>query len=338
MKARFLQAIDRNEEAVIFQDLRSKENLPVSNHEENLANIYPWMSTIALLEKFDGVYYFNGFRFTVPPYNIQNVINYLERLISEQQLSEQDIIINYFPELIAKLLEAPVGQEHLVDVTEYSLTYTLINPDKVTEFLRSQSDMRVQEWEKDKQEFVWARNWRICEDNACPSEIRLADVYGTLFLQNNTLIYVGIEENKQQEMKQRLLGMKDNLLLEKEEMKVIVSYPSKPNNVLVMINEMIPDYFTFYAQNNLMKELDEPIPMYDHKTLRELIQLGHDTLALEWLKNLEFNVYRQVINQYDEVEVTADFNSLRRELGLELSPFVTGGSNRKTTYYTVKIE
>jgi len=338
MKARFLQAIDRNEEAVIFQDLRSKENLPVSNHEENLANIYPWMSTIALLEKFDGVYYFNGFRFTVPPYNIQNVINYLERLISEQQLSEQDIIINYFPELIAKLLEAPVGQEHLVDVTEYSLTYTLINPDKVTEFLRSQSDMRVQEWEKDKQEFVWARNWRICKDNACPSEIRLADVYGNLFLQKNTLIYVGIEQDKQQQMKELLQQVEHDVVLEKEEEKVIGSYPSKPNNILVMVDEMIPDYFTFYAQNNLQKEIDEPIPMYNNKTLRELVQFGQVDSALEWLKNLEFNVYRQVINQYDEVEVTADFNTIRRELGLDLSPFVTGGSNRKTTYHTVNFD
>src|SRR5690625_5421820 len=64
--------------------------------------------------------------------------------------------------------------------------------------------MRVQEWEKDKQEFVWARNWRICKDNACPSEIRLADVYGNLFLQKNTLIYVGIEQDKQQQMKELL--------------------------------------------------------------------------------------------------------------------------------------
>src|SRR5690625_142298 len=338
MKARFLQAIDRNEEAVIFQDLRSKENLPVSNNEENLANIYPWMSTFALLEKFDGVYYFNGFRFTVPPYNIQNVVNYLERLISERQLSEQDIIINYFPELIAKLLESPVGQEHLVDVTEYSLTYTLINPDKVTEFLRSQSDMRVQEWEKDKQEFVWARNWRICKDNACPSEIRLADVYGNLFLQKNTLIYVGIEQDKQQQMKELLQQVEHDVVLEKEEEKVIGSYPSKPNNILVMVDEMIPDYFTFYAQNNLQKEIDEPIPMYNNKTLRELVQFGQVDSALEWLKNLEFNVYRQVINQYDEVEVTADFNTIRRELGLDLSPFVTGGSNRKTTYHTVNFD
>src|SRR5690625_7080690 len=116
-------------------------------------------------------------------------------------MREIDIRIKYFPELIAKLLDAPVGQEHIVELTEYTLTYTLINPDKVTEFLRSQSDMRVQEWEKDKQEFVWARNWRICKDNACPSEIRLADVYGNLFLQKNTLIYVGIEQDKQQQMK-----------------------------------------------------------------------------------------------------------------------------------------
>lgn len=337
MKARFLQAIDKLDEVIIFEDLRSKEKFPLSNDEDNVVNFYPWMSTIALIEKFDDSYYFNGFRFIVPPYNIQNVMNYLEQLISEKQQPESEIIIQYFPELIAKLFESPVDQKHLVDVIEYSLTYTLSNIEKVSEYLRNQSDIRMEEIEKNKQEFVWAGNWRICKDNACPSEIRLADVYGNLFLQNNTLIYVGIEEDKQQAMKQRLLGMEDNLILEKEEKKVIGSYPSKPNNILVMIDEMIPDYFTFYAQNNLMKEIDEPIPMYEHKTLRELIQIGHVDPALEWLKNLEFNVYRQVINQYNKVEITADFNSVRRELGLELSPFVTGGSNRKTTYHTVNL-
>src|SRR5690625_3544234 len=150
--------------------------------------------------------------------------------------------------------------------------------------------MRVQEWEKDKQEFVWARNWRICKDNACPSEIRLADVYGNLFLQKNTLIYVGIEQDKQQQMKELLQQVEHDVVLEKEEEKVIGSYPSKPNNILVMVDEMIPDYFTFYAQNNLQKEIDEPIPMYNNKTLRELVQFGQVDSALEWLKNLEFNV------------------------------------------------
>ena len=32
--------------------------------------------------------------------------------------------------------------------------------------------------------------------------------------------------------------------------------------------------------------------------------------------------------QYGKVEVTADFNTIRRQLGLELSPFVTGGKQR----------
>src|SRR5690625_4265895 len=291
MEARFLQAVYRTDDAVIFEDIRSKEKFPVSNHEENLANFYPWMSTIALLEKFDDVYYFNGFRFTVSPYNIRNVNEYVEQLISEKQQSESEIIMQYFPELISKLFEPPVVQEHLVDVVEYSLTYTLLNSKKVSEFLRNQPNIRVEEIEKDKLECVWAGNWRICKDNACPSDIQLADVYSNLFLQENNLIYVGIEADKQQEMKELLQEVEQHVILDHEGEKVIGSYPSKPNNILVMVDELIPDYFTFYAQNNVQTEIDEPIPMYDNKTLRELIEMGRIDSALEWLKNLEFNLY-----------------------------------------------
>ena len=233
---------------------------------------------------------------------------------------------------MAKLLEPTDNAENFVDVVEYSLTYSLQNPVTVAEYLRAQPDMKVEEWEKNKQEFIWSGNWRICKDNACPGEIKLADAYGNLFLQDETLIYVGIEKEKQQEIKERLLKVEHALTLEKEEDKVIGSYSAKPSSVLVIFDEMIPDYFTFYAQNNLLKEIDEPIPMFENKSIRELMENGQEDMAAQWLKNLEFNVYRQVTNQFDEVEVTADFNSVRRAIGMELSPFVTGGSHRRTTY------
>src|SRR5699024_594252 len=51
--------------------------------------------------------------------------------------------------------------------------------------------------------------------------------------------------------------------------------------------------------------------------------------------DLEFSVYRQVMQQFEEVEVTADFNTLRRSLDLPLSPFVTGGSERETVFEAI---
>src|SRR5699024_1485941 len=110
----------------------------------------------------------------------------------------------HFPELIASLLEPISVHKGISEVAEYSLTYALNNPVIVSEFLRSQEDIKVEAWEVEKQEFTWAGNWRVYTDNACPGNVQLADAYGTLFLQENTLIFVGIEEKYQQAMKHRL--------------------------------------------------------------------------------------------------------------------------------------
>src|SRR5699024_1938080 len=65
MKPRFLQAIDVNDEIVTYQDMLTKETFPLSNDEENIEHLVPWASTIAMIEPFEDLYYFNGFRFTV---------------------------------------------------------------------------------------------------------------------------------------------------------------------------------------------------------------------------------------------------------------------------------
>src|SRR5699024_11109214 len=153
------------------------------------------------------------------------------------------VMFEFYPELLAALLEPVENHNESIEVAEYSLTYRLKNPTAVADFLRSQPNIRVEEWEKDKKEFVWSGNWRIFKDNACPSDIKLADAYGNLFLQNDTLIFVGIEEDRQQAMKELLVKIDHALVLEKEEKKVIGNYSSKPNSVLVILDEIVQDYF-----------------------------------------------------------------------------------------------
>src|SRR5699024_253480 len=53
LKPRILQAVDQTKEIVFFKDLISHERFPVSRDEENVAQIYPWVTTIALIEEFD---------------------------------------------------------------------------------------------------------------------------------------------------------------------------------------------------------------------------------------------------------------------------------------------
>src|SRR5699024_1904956 len=228
-------------------------------------------------------------RYNVSPYNLENALETLETLKKEENLSTEEVIEAHFPELIASLLEPISVHKGISEVAEYSLTYSLNNPVIVSEFLRSQEDIKVEAWEVEKQEFTWAGNWRVYTDNACPGNVQLADAYGTLFLQENTLIFVGIEAKYQQAMKHRLESLGDVLTLEKEETKVIGD------------------------------------------------SQGRESDSIKWLENLEYNVFNQVQQQFEEAEVTADFNTLRREVSLPLSPFVTGGSHRKSMYEPVEV-
>src|SRR5690625_7386496 len=104
---------------------------------------------------------------------------------------------------------------------------------------------------------------------------------------------------------------------------------ARPNSVLVVLDEMVPEHFAFYAQNDLLKEVDEPIPMYDNLSLRELDSQGRESDALKWLENLENNVFRQVQQQFEDAEVNDDFNTILREDSLLLYPFDTRSTSRK---------
>ena len=57
---------------------------------------------------------------------------------------------------------------------------------------------------------------------------------------------------------------------------------------------------------------------------------GRQKDADTWLKQSEYDLYRHVLQQFGSVEVTADFNTVRKQLNLPLSAFVTGGPQRST--------
>src|SRR5699024_2057646 len=98
MRIRFLKAVDETEETAIFKDVLTGENFPVSNDEENLIYFYPWICTSAFLEPFNGLYYFNGLRYNVSPYNLENALETLETLKKEENLSTEEVIEAHFPE------------------------------------------------------------------------------------------------------------------------------------------------------------------------------------------------------------------------------------------------
>src|SRR5690625_7974371 len=84
--------------------------------------------------------------------------------------------------------------------------------------------------------------------------------------------------------------------------------------------------------------IDDPIQKFGGFSIQELVENGNIVEAETWLKQTEYNIHRIVKNQFGEVEVTADFNTVRKELGLPISVFVTGGKNRQSYIKSIDLE
>src|SRR5699024_7484001 len=91
MRICFLEAVEETEETSTFIDVLKGENFPVSNDEETFIYFYPWICTLAFLEPFNGLYYFNGLRYNVSPYNLENALETLETLKKEENLSTEEV-------------------------------------------------------------------------------------------------------------------------------------------------------------------------------------------------------------------------------------------------------
>lgn len=119
-------------------------------------------------------------------------------------------------------------------------------------------------------------------------------------------------------------------LQESQEEKLTLPIQAEVKQIFIMVKKDVPEYFTLFAQQLWTFEQNEPIPMYDNLSLRELVEKGKGDKAELWLKQSEYQLYLMLYKQYGKVEVTADFNTVRKQLDLELSPFVTGGKQRHT--------
>lgn len=341
MQPRFLQLIDREGDHVIFEDKDTKKRFPVSVDKENLPHQAPWLSTFGMIEEFDGYYYFNGFWMGVEPGQLDKARGKAADLLEETGLSQAEVYEQYFLEIITALLDRS-RNNHVFEreVYEYTLSYTIENNLYVTEFLRDQKDFKINKWEKNDKELVWAGNWRVYHDSECELPVKLADVFGTVKVTNHgkTLTFETMQEAHKEQMKKRFTALGNKLTLLDETASLIGTTSKETYNTMVSMDDDIPQYFALFAQDDLFKEAEQPLPMYDGNSLRDLHAKGETEKIEAWLKNAEFMMYKQVLAQQEKVEVTADFNSIRSSLGLSPSPFVTGGVHRQTTIEPIELE
>ena len=59
--------------------------------------------------------------------------------------------------------------------------------------------------------------------------------------------------------------------------------------ISIMLEKDVPEYFAIFAQHTTGPlEQNEPIPMYDHLSLRGLVEKGKGDKAELWLKQAEY--------------------------------------------------
>lgn len=341
MRPRFLQAIDLNEKVVIFEDIKTGEQFPLSRDKENIEHLIPWASTLAMIESFDEVYYFNGFRSTVEPLQLHYALDQLEMYAKKDQIETEDALFAYFPEIIATLLNHDLTRaDYGREVSEYTATFQIQDPSTVLDFLRNQSDFRIDKWLESGRELVWAGDWRIYHDSEYPSPLQLADVFGSIIVSDDDtlLTFQTMQQDKIALLQERFQPMGHAILKVDEAVSLIGTFQTKVHNVLVSMEDEMPAYFAIYAQNDIYQDINVPLPVFDGLTIRDLYAQGEMTTVDNWLKNAEYALYKQVLERFHEVAVTADFNKIRSDFGLPLSPFVTGGHARETSLTPIELE
>ncbi|WP_147534822.1 SEC-C metal-binding domain-containing protein [Bacillus marasmi] len=336
-----VQAVDKNEKTVVFEDLFTKERFTVLNSKDNVPAFSPWYGTISLFESFGEYDYFNGVRSFNGPSNILNVVQYVQEILVKEQLPLEEILFTKYPELLRVLMEEEYrkdvekeqNEQLEQEIHQHVLQYKIINQFLLNRFFQENKDFLIDKQNQHRVTLSWVGNWKEYLDSELTEAVLIAEVFATLSIEKDKLIINSFDQEKVNELKELL---KQAVLAIQLFSENTVSYKIPINGIIknsfVQMSKDTPPYFSLYAQTDLLTEVDTPIPKYNNKTIRQLVKENKLEDALTWLKQVENNMYQQALHHDANFQVTVDVNTVRKELGLPLSPFVTGREHRSTSY------
>ncbi|MEH7386495.1 SEC-C metal-binding domain-containing protein [Bacillus sp. JJ1521] len=331
LRPKLVQAIDKTDSQVVFLDFFTKEKYLVSAHHENIPFLTPWYSTLALLEPLEDQFYFNGVRTMASPNGFHKATTLVQKLMKQTGLDHEQVFIEYYPELLQALRDE--REEDLGEKEFVQYNYKFLLSDKVLgeNFLYNEECFTIDTWEDSYKKLVWLDNIQIYTDSELDGEIHIGEVLASIELKNKSLTLVSSSLKVVNQFLRKLVKARGAFQLEDDqEERITLPLNADVTQLSFSLEKGVSEYFTIIAHNKWHLQIDEPIPMLGDLSLRQLVEKGKEDLAEVWLKQSEYNLYLQLYQQYGKVEVTADFNTVRRELGLELSPFVTGGKQRQS--------
>ncbi|WP_226670858.1 SEC-C domain-containing protein [Metabacillus litoralis] len=335
LKPKLVQAVNNSEDSILFEDIITKDQYPVSTFKENIPNFAPWFGTLGLLEQFEQFYYFNGVRIFKDPESMKRAANKLEEIVSEKKISHEQALVDFFPEMLAALTTNKERPQNPTEITQYNLKYNVLDDSAVASFVNSEEAIVIDSWNFGKKLASWVTDWHEYKDSGLKKPVLVGNVLGSISQNNHELIFNTFEKNLVDEFKHMLENALDSTAISFVTVDThtqTIPYQVELKNTIASFQEGTAPYFALYAQNDIRQELDIKIPLLGERSILELIEAGETERVETYLQSLEYNMYVQVEKDNGSVPVTADFNAVRKELGLPLSPFVTGGENRRTFY------
>ncbi|MTT33349.1 hypothetical protein GMB86_15225 [Terrilactibacillus sp. BCM23-1] len=328
---RIVQAVDRKGDDIWFKDVMTNEIFISPLIEENLPSFYPWCGTIGLLEPRDDKYYFNGVQVFEGPQKIHRITEKVIKLMKDSGSHVERILSDYFPELLADLF-GNVESKESKTIHHYTLKYEIKNEQALIDFLHNQQEVEFDKWESKDKSVSWVKDWKVYRDSEINGEVKFAEVEGTLSIDHHHLHIFCMSEETKNKLKKKMeeISHAVSYLQENVSSKTVPLHVDI-RNMLITMGKEVPRYAAIYAQNSLNFEDDTRLPILGNNTINELMTMNRKEEVDIWLKQLECHLYQTVLDQFGEVKVTADFNTIRNQLGLPLSPFVTGLDKRTSS-------
>lgn len=326
---RLIQQVDYDESGVVVEDLFTKERLHMP-YCETMKEWVPWAGTYCLLEKFGDGYYINGMAVSVGPTELKRAFDFLNHQLEETKGTYDQVAREFYPEILGILLTKRKIDEETREVIHTELQYDVQNVGYVLEKLQADDHFRMDEWDGNSGIGHFFKGMYRYEDNAAKGSIYLVEDVGSVEIDHGKLTYNSLYPEEVAAFKQVVHEMVGVTLLDENITTTLVPKGLQLMSYGVHLPEGVPREFALVAQSGLLLDIHQPIPLFENHSPEEMVTLGKmDELEL-WLREQEYSSYLNMKKESGEVKVTTDFNTVRRKLGLELSPFVTLREERQS--------
>ncbi|WP_338449659.1 SEC-C metal-binding domain-containing protein [Niallia oryzisoli] len=318
-----IQQVDYDEQGVIVEDLFTKERFHMP-YCETMPEWTPWAGALCMLEEFDGGYYINGVATSVGPDSLKRAYDFINEKMKEYESSSHEVAFEFYPEIQRALMQSLNVPDKQFEIIRTELHYEVQNMDPVLEALQEDERFYLDEWKGNSCQGEFLTNICRYEDNCASAPISIAEVEASLNMTGQKLVFSTMSNEEVLSFKNRLTGIQGVKLTNEKIDKVMAPQEMKVGSFSVMLPNGVPQEFAFFAQQAMILETtNEPLPMFDGLSPEQMAAAGKVDELEHWLRMQEYLGYMNLKQTSGQVKVTADFNTVRKKLSLELSPFVT---------------